>query len=100
MPECFSSKISDTETCLSYFSISEIYFYGDLLRWIYYVYSLQIKLLANIVLRAEATDMKYAFPTHEDTTVQEKAPIRQMNEAWSIESKPWPLKTALQWASI
>lgn len=27
------------------------------------------------------------FPTHDDTTVQEKAPIRQMNEAWSIESK-------------
>lgn len=39
------------------------------------------------MLRAEATDMKYAFPTHEDNTVQEKAPIRQMNEAWSIESK-------------
>ena len=39
------------------------------------------------MLRAEATEMKYAFPTHEDTIVQEKAQIRQMNKAWSLESK-------------
>ena len=39
------------------------------------------------MLRAEATETKYAAPTHEDTTVQEKGQIRQVNKAWSIESK-------------